>query len=104
MTEQFANKADSTLNGAINNSTTSIVVVDGSRFPATGNFRVLLGSDTLTGELVIATARSGNTLTVLRGQESTTAQSWSDGTSVTHILTAGAVYTLQQTLYGKTLD
>jgi hypothetical protein len=104
MTEQFANKADSTLNGAIDDSTTTIVVDDGSRFPSIGNFRVLLGSDTLTGELVIATARSGNTLTVIRGQEGTTAQSWANGSPVTHILTAGAVYTLQQSLYGKTLD
>jgi hypothetical protein len=103
MTEQFANKADSTLNGAIDNSTTTIVVADGSRFPSTGNFRVLLGSDAVTGEIVIATARSSNTLTVIRGQEGTSAQSWADGTTATHILTAGAVYSLQQTLYGKTL-
>jgi len=104
MVEQFANNADSTLNGAINDSTTSIVVVNGSSFPSVGNFRLLIGSDPDTGELVLVTARSVNTLTVVRGQESTSAQSWPDGTTVTHIVTAGAIITLRDTLKGKTLN
>src|SRR5574338_587093 len=104
MVEQFANNADSTLNGAINNVTTTIVVADGSPFPSVGEFRLLIGSNPDTGELVLVTARSGNTLTVVRGQEGTSAQSWADGTVVTHILTAGAIYTLQQTLRGKSLN
>lgn len=102
--ERFANNADSTLNGAINNSTTSIVVADGSSFPSVGDFRLLLGSDPDTGEIVLVTARSSNTLTVIRGQESTAAQSWIDGTTVTHILTKGAIESLRDTLKGKTLD
>lgn len=104
MVEQFANNADSTLNGAINNVTTTVVVADGSPFPSVGDFRLLIGSNPDTGELVLVTARSGNTLTVVRGQEGTSAQSWTDGTVVTHILTAGAIYTLQQTLRGKSLN
>jgi hypothetical protein len=102
--ERFANNADSTLNGAINNSTTTIIVADGSSFPSIGDFRLLLGSDADTGEIVLATARSGNTITVVRGQESTSAQSWTDGTTVTHILTAGATESLRDTLKGKTLN
>lgn len=107
MTEQFANDADSTLNGAIDNSTLSIVVADGSRFPTDGYYRVLLGPDATTGEIVIAASRSGNTITLQagsRGSEGTTAQSWSNGTSVTHILTAGAILTLQQIIPGSTTE
>jgi hypothetical protein len=93
MAEQFANNAASTLNGAINNSTTTIVVAtgEGSRFPSVGNFRLMIGLDPFTAEIVLATARTGDTITVTRGQEGTTAQSWGNGTSVTHILTAGAI-------------
>jgi len=93
MAEQFANNAASTLNGAINNSTTTIVVAtgEGSRFPSVGNFRLMIGLDPFTAEIVLATARSGDTITVVRGQEGTSAQSWGNGTSVTHIVTAGAI-------------
>jgi len=101
--EQFANNADSTLNGAINNSTTSIVVANGSSFPSVGDFRLIIGSDPDTAEYVLATARSGNTITVVRGQEGSSPQSWVDGTTVTHILTKGAVEALRDTLKGKTL-
>lgn len=94
MTEQFANNASSTLNGAINNSTTTIVVTSATTFPSTGNFRLLLGVNPLTAEIVLVTGVSGNTFTVVRGQEGTTASSWPDLTTVTHILTAGAVNAL----------
>ncbi len=103
MVEQFANNADSTLNGAINNSTTTIIVADGSVFPSDGYFRLIFGTDPDTAEYVIATARSGNTITVIRGVEGSTAQSWADGTIVTHIVTAGAIITLRDTLKGKDL-
>ncbi len=102
--ERFANNADSTLNGAIDNSTTSIEVADGSPFPSAGNFRLIFGGDPDTAEYVVATARDGNTITLLgRGAEGSSAQSWADGTTVTHILTKGAVEELRDTLKGKTL-
>lgn len=93
MAEQFANNAASTLNGAINDSTTTIVVAtgEGSRFPSVGNFRLLIGLDPFTAEIVLATARTSDTITVVRGQEGSTAQAWGNGTSVTHIMTAGAI-------------
>jgi hypothetical protein len=102
--ERFANNADSTLNGAIDNDDTTIVVADGSPFPSVGEFRLIFGVDADNAEIVIATARSGNTITVIRGQEGTTAQSWGDGTIVTHIVTAGAAEALRDTLKGKTLS
>jgi hypothetical protein len=83
--EQLKNDAATTLNGAINNSVTSVVVTDGSVFPSVGNFRILVES-----EIMLCTARSSNTLTVLRGQEGTTAASHGDGLGVLHTLTAGS--------------
>lgn len=93
MTEQFTNNASSTLNGGINASVTSIVVNSVTSFPTTGNFRCMIGSTAATGEIIIVTSvNSGtNTLTVQRGQESTTAQTWVSGTTITHILTAGGL-------------
>ena len=93
MAEQFKNNASSTLNGAINNSTTTVVIqsADTSKFPTTGDFRLLIGTNPSTAEIVLVTGVSGATFTVVRGQENTTASSWPDLTTVTHILTAGAV-------------
>jgi hypothetical protein len=87
--EQYANNAYTLLNGAIDNSQTAIAVIDGSRFPNSGNFRLMLptgvGPNDL--EIMLCTARSGNTLTVVRGQEGTTAVTHPDGRSIVHILT-----------------
>lgn len=81
--EQYTNKADTTLNGAISStSSTSIVVTDGSVFPSVGNFRIIIDS-----EIMKVTARSTNTLTVVRGQEGTTAATHLDLAPVTDVLT-----------------
>lgn len=91
MTEQFANNAQSTLNGAINSSTTSIIVTSGSPFSSTGNFRIIIDS-----EIIKVTSRSGNTLTVVRGQEGTSASSHLDLSIVTQIITsAGLIQGIQ---------
>lgn len=84
--EQFTNNASTTLNGGINNSVTSITVTDGSVFPSSGNFRIIVES-----EIMVVTARSTNTLTVVRGQEGTAAASHSDSIVVTHIVTADSL-------------
>lgn len=84
--EQYANLAQDQLNGGIDNVVVSLVLDDASEFPATGNFRILIDS-----ELLICTARSSNTLTVLRGQEGTTAASHSDDAIVTLVATAGSI-------------
>lgn len=82
MAEQYANNAKTTLNGSINNSTTSITVTDGSVFPSSGDYRLKVDD-----ELMLCTARSGNTLTVTRGIESATAASHSDGAQISLVLT-----------------
>lgn len=89
MAEQFANNAQSTLNGAVNNSVTTIVVADGSVFPATGDFRIKIDS-----ELMLCTARSVNSLTVTRGIEGTSAAAHSDLAAVKHILTKASIFKL----------
>lgn len=84
MSEKFTNFATSTLNGSINSSVTSLIVASGSSFPSSGNFRILVDH-----EIMLVTARSGNTLTVIRGSESSTAANHANGVLVSHILTAG---------------
>lgn len=86
MVEQFANNASSNLSSTINASVTSLTVVDGSAFSSSGNFRIIVDS-----EIMLVTARTTNTLTVVRGQEGTVATSHNSGTQVVQIVTAGAI-------------
>jgi len=78
--EQFPNFARTTLDANINNSTTSITVVNGTRFSAPG--RVVIGS-----EIMRLTAVVGNTLTVTRGQEGTTGASHNLGDVIIQTIT-----------------
>jgi len=80
--EQHKNNGATTLNGGIDNSVTSLTVTTGSVLPSTGNFRIIIGS-----EVMICIARSTNTLTVIRGQEGTSAASHSDTDPVNMIYT-----------------
>ena len=85
-TEKFTNLASSTLNGAINNSVTSLDVTSAASFPTTGQFRIMIAS-----EIMLVTAVSSNTFTVTRGIEGTSAASHSNGDTVVHILTKGGL-------------
>lgn len=84
--EQYANNPSTTLNGAINNSVTTVVVSSPSSFPSSPQFRILIDS-----ELMLVTAISSSSFTVTRGAESTTAASHSNGATITGIITAGAL-------------
>jgi len=75
--------ASTTLNGAVLIGATSWTVADGSVFPSEGDYYVARGA-----EIVLVTARSGNVLTVVRGQAGTAADAHDDGGSVTSIWTA----------------
>jgi len=69
-----------TLNGAINDSVTTLTLTDASLFPSTGTNFVIIGSEEIS-----YTGVSGNTLTGLtRGVAGTTAASHSDGATVTN--------------------
>ena len=75
-----ANALTTTLNGAINDSTTTIVLTSVVNFPSTGTNHIQIGSEEIS-----YTGISGNTLTgVTRGARGTTAASHSDGATVTN--------------------
>lgn len=85
--EILKNNSATTLSADITStSATSFTVTDGSVFPATGDFHLLVDT-----EIMLCTARSTNTLTVVRGQEGTTAATHSNGAAVTLIVTAGVM-------------
>ena len=94
--ELFSNFGATKFNGAINSSVTSIVVVDATVFPPTGNFRV-----TSDDEIMIVTAVSGNTLTVLRGQEGSTAIAHADQGDLIHVLTKGSLMAFRSDSVGR---
>ena len=75
-----ANALTTTLNGAINASTTTIVLTSVVNFPSTGTNHIQIGSEEMS-----YTGISGNTLTgVTRGARGTTAASHSDGATITN--------------------
>lgn len=86
MPELYANNASTTLNGAINNSVTSLIVTSATGFPASGNFRIIIDT-----EIILVTAVAGTTFTIVRGQEGTAGASHSNGAAIDHIFTAGAL-------------
>ncbi|NCG05918.1 MAG: hypothetical protein GWP37_03010, partial [Gammaproteobacteria bacterium] len=79
----FSNNAATNLSAGINASVTSITVSDASEFPTLGasdhTFATLSNLTETTIEVVKVTAISGNTLTVVRGQDNTTAASFVSG-------------------------
>ena len=90
----FSNNAKTTLASNISTSATSITVLDGSVFP------VLSGSDytyvtfenlNSTVEIVKVTALSGNTLTVVRAQDNTSASAFTAGDKCELRLTAAGL-------------
>ncbi len=85
MAEQFKTLASTQLDGAINDSVTTITVDSAMGFTG-GNFRIHIDD-----EIMKVTAVSGLDFTVTRAQEGTTAASHSDAATVRHILTAGAI-------------
>lgn len=97
--DHFSNFASSTLAGgagglgttlAFGDTSLLVATGDGSKFPSTGPFMLALGTLTATGELVKCTARSGDTLTIVRAQEGTGAQNWTTGTKIYCVVTAGS--------------
>jgi hypothetical protein len=95
---QFANNASTTLGSSASSGTTTMTVATGtgSDFPALSGSQYFMatlyaaGSTTGTpNEIVKVTARSGNTMTVVRGQEGTTAVAWAVGDVFANYPTAG---------------
>lgn len=95
MAETYANRAADSLASGISNSDVSLTLVDGSEFPSTGNFRIVIED-----EIILVGARSSNTLSSLtRGAEGTSAASHSSGATVTHVLTRDGLQALGTVLH-----
>ena len=94
MSIRFTNNAATTLSSGINASVTSIPLTDGSAFPALGlsdDYAYITIEDSNNTEVVKATSRSGNTLTVIRAQDGTTANAFASGEKVELRVTAVAL-------------
>lgn len=85
-TYKYKNNSRSTLNGAINDSTTSVVVASATSFPTAGDFYILVDS-----EIMKVTSVSGATFTVARGSESTAPASHADGATVYGLFSAAGL-------------
>lgn len=94
-----ANNAQTVLAAGISASATSLTVNSGtgSLFPAPSNgvsFFKLTLIDAATGqltEIMHVTARTGDTMTIERGQEGTTARAWSANDIAANMMTAGTL-------------
>jgi hypothetical protein len=99
---KFANSAYATLASGINSSATSITLTtgQGARFPTLsgGDFFYATLIDTSNNlEIIKCTARSTDVLTVVRGQESTTARAYSTGDRIELRVTAAGFSEMLQT-------
>lgn len=99
MKRQWANSATTTLNGAINNAVTSLVVTSASLFPTAGYFSIVIDS-----EILLVKSVSGSTFTVVRGQEGSTAASHSDGATVYEYVTAADINSIYPVFKMKSAD
>ena len=98
MAQLFSNNAETTLAAPLTDSATSVTFTDGSLFrtPTGGDFERLTLIVGGTVEIVSLTARSGNTGTITRAQEGTTALAWGTGTRVFAGVTKGTLETMLQ--------
>lgn len=82
-----ANSPATTLASGITDIETTITVTAGSVLPTHPNL-LTIGADTATPETVLMTNKSGNTLTVTRAQDGTTAKAWDAGVKIQRVFTA----------------
>ena len=95
----FSNNAASTLQSGITSSATSITLLSGASFPSlSGSDYTYVTLEDVNGhrEIVKATARSGNTLTVVRAQDGTSARAYISGDKCELRLTAALLNEVAQ--------
>jgi hypothetical protein len=90
MAEVWSNDAKTTLLLAIGPSDTTLTVVDPSKFPGTGNFRLRVGTSK-NYEYMMVTGVAGAVFTLTRAIEGSAAVAHAVGEPVAHVLTAGSV-------------
>jgi len=96
MSVLFVNNATTTLSAGVGDSATSISVTDGSVFPSLSGsdyfyLTLEVDSDPTLKEIVKCTARSGNTLTITRAQDGTSARTFSTADKAELRLTAAGL-------------
>ena len=90
------NNANTTLASSLSDSATSATVTDGSVFPSlsSGEFFFVTFDDGTNNEICKCTARSGDTLTIVRAQDNTSARAFSSGDEAQLRVTALVLETL----------
>ena len=92
-----ANTPETSLSGALTAAGTTVNVVDGKMLPDAPNL-LTIGADGSTAETVLMTAKNGNVLTVVRGQDGTTARAWSAGDVIGRYFTAADQKAMQDNI------
>jgi hypothetical protein len=104
----FANNASSNVVGSIGPTDTQVNVAAGTaiQFPQpaqSGDYFCATFYDAATGtiqEIVHVTGVSGDTFTIVRGQEGTQAKSWNPGDTISNLVTAATLSSFVQTGVG----
>jgi len=98
MAQLYTNNAESTLASGIDNDDTTLTVQSGhgAKFPSPTNGDYFLltltqAASESSWEIVQVTARSSDTLTIVRAQEGTSAASWLSGDKAELRITAGSL-------------
>src|SRR5215472_10768722 len=98
MTILFSNNANTTVAGSITPTSTSVNLAAGSGTefpnPTGGDYFLVTFYDQATKtitEIAKCTARSGDTLTIVRAQEGTVAGTWNAGDIIANLVTAGTL-------------
>ena len=100
----FSNNAQATLASGISSSATTCTLATGTGAifpsPTTGQAFTLTFTDAISGantEICLCTNRTADVLTIIRGQEGTTAQAWQAGDIASNYFTAGSAAKFAQT-------
>jgi hypothetical protein len=106
MAVKFTNNAKTTLASGINSSVTTATVTDGSVFPTlgAGEYFYCTFDDGTNNEIVKVTARSGNTLTIVRGVDNTTARSFSASDAAELRATSALLTDIQENIAAKSAN
>ena len=106
MAVKFTNNAKTTLASGITSSATSATVTDGSVFPSlsSGEHFYCTFDDGTNNEIVKVTARSSNTLTIVRAADNTTARAFSSGDQAELRATAALLTDIQENIAAKSAN
>lgn len=106
MAVKYTNNAKTTLASGLTNSATSATVTDGSAFPSlgAGEYFYITFDDGNNNEIAKVTARSGNTLTIVRAQDNTSARAFSTGDSAELRVIAAVLTEIQENIAAKSAN